>query len=70
MATPAPVVAGSSREERLAYVRRRFPCMSDCDQCGLCALFHGHDATVAFRDYVDGRAEFGEVARRYRGVRP
>ena len=43
----APTIENSTREERLAYVRHRYPCIADCDQCGLCKLFHGQDAEHA-----------------------
>lgn len=66
MTGEAPRVAESSREERRAYVERTYPCLSDCDLCGNCAAFHGREPLVAFMDYVNGKAEFAEVAKRYR----
>lgn len=62
----APLVAESTREEREAYVDSRYHCISDCDLCGLCSVFHGRDPMLAFVDYVQGRAEFAEVEARYR----
>ena len=63
----APTVADSTRDERLAYVRRRYPCIADCDACGLCKLFHGQDAEHALAAYIDGEAELPQVLMRYRG---
>ena len=63
----APMVASSTREERLAYVRKRYPCIADCDACGLCQLFHGRDAEHALADYIDGKAELAQVMMSYRG---
>ena len=63
----APSVAKSTREERLAYVRERYPCISDCDQCGLCKIFHGQDAEHALAAYIDGEDELRTVFMRYRG---
>ncbi len=61
-----PRVATSTKEERLAYVRERFTCISDCDQCGICAMFHKLDPETALADYVEGKAEYAEVMMRYR----
>lgn len=61
-----PKLAESTREERLGFVRREFPCLSDCDLCGTCAQFHGTEPRYAFADYIEGKAEFLEVAQRYR----
>ena len=63
----APSIADSTREERLDYVRRRYPCIADCDACGLCRLFHGQDAERALVDYIDGKAELASVMMGYRG---
>jgi hypothetical protein len=62
----APQVADSTEEERRAYVKERFPCIADCDQCGFCAAYHGRDPETAYADYIAGKAEFLEVSLRYR----
>lgn len=62
----APSIQSSTREERAAYVRKRYPCIADCDACGLCKLFHGEDAEHALADYVDGKEELPAVMMRYR----
>ena len=49
----APQVAGSTEEERRAYVKERFPCIADCDP------------ETAYADYIAGKAEFLEVSLRY-----
>lgn len=61
-----PDIATSTRAERLWYVKDRFPCIADCDQCGFCAAYHGKDPTAAYADYIDGKAGFLEVSKRYR----
>lgn len=66
MADSAPDIASSSRMDRLWHVKSKYPCIADCDQRGLCASFHGKDQTIAFKDYIDGRASFLEVSLRYR----
>ena len=63
----APTVAASTAEERRAYVRERYHCIADCDQCGLCQLFHGKDPEDALEAYIDGRLELREVLMSYRG---
>ncbi len=64
-----PAIGSSTQEERLAYVRERYVCISDCDQCGICATFHGKDPEQALKDYVEGRAELRDVLVRMRGIR-
>lgn len=66
MTGPAPLVAESTREERYRYIDDRYHCLSDCDLCGLCHVFHGKEPTIAFADYINGKAEMLEVAARYR----
>ncbi len=62
----APSIASSTREERLAYVRERYRCISDCDQCGLCKIFHGQDAEHALEAYIEGVEELRNVMMSYR----
>ena len=62
----APSIASTTREERLAYVREHYPCIADCDQCGLCKIFHGRDAEHALEAYIDGRKELAAVLMGYR----
>ncbi|MBR3224252.1 MAG: hypothetical protein IKF78_02905 [Atopobiaceae bacterium] len=61
-----PAIGSSTQEERLVYVRKRYACISDCDQCGICATFHGEDPEQALKDYVEGRAELRDVLVRMR----
>ena len=32
----APEIAGSTAEERRAFIKTKYPCIADCDMCGLC----------------------------------
>lgn len=66
MSTSTPDLSSSTREERLAYIAERYPCLSDCDLCGQCAVFHGREPRYAFADYIEGAVDFVEVAKRYR----
>lgn len=64
--TIAPDIRNSSEEERRTYVKDRYPCIADCDLCGLCTVFHGKDAEAAYRDYILGDLSFEEVSKDYR----
>ncbi|MBQ9666579.1 MAG: hypothetical protein IJV33_08905 [Bacteroidaceae bacterium] len=56
-----PPIEHSTREERQTFIRQQFPCIADCDQCGLCAMFHGHDAEFVYADYIDGTRPFMDI---------
>ena len=62
----APSIQDSTQEERLAYVRRRYACIADCDACGICVAFRRKDPEDALADYIAGTAELREVLMRYR----
>ena len=62
----APEIKDSTVEERRAYIKKRFPCIADCDMCGLCKVFHGKDAETAYADYINGNRAFAEVSADYR----
>ena len=62
----APDIMNSTTEERRNYIKERFPCIADCDMCGLCTVFHGKDAEVAYEAYIRGERSFGEVSANYR----
>ena len=55
-----PDILGSAIEERREYINNRFPCIADCDMCGLCKVFHGNDPEFAYDDYINGRRSFEE----------
>lgn len=38
--TVAPDIKNSSEEERRNYIKKMYPCIADCDMCGLCTVFH------------------------------
>ncbi len=62
----APAIEDSTAEERRAYIKERYPCIADCDMCGLCKVFHGKDAETAYKDYIDGNKSFPEVSEYYK----
>ncbi|MBQ6967105.1 MAG: hypothetical protein IJP84_04290 [Lachnospiraceae bacterium] len=56
----------STVEERREYIKSRFPCIADCDMCGMCKVFHGKDPERAYDDYIQGRRSFSDVSKDYR----
>ena len=62
----APDITSSTQEERRLYIKERFPCIADCDMCGLCKVFRGKDAETAYKEYIDGEKSFLEVSACYR----
>ena len=39
----APSVGESAPAERRKYIEEHFRCISDCDMCGICAVYHNQD---------------------------
>ena len=64
--TAAPDIMNSTAEERRIYIINKFPCIADCDMCGICTVFHGKDAEVAYEAYIRGERSFEEVSADYR----
>ena len=62
----APDISNSTVEERREYIKRTYPCIADCDMCGLCQVFHGKDAETAYDDYITGKRSFIDVSTDYR----
>lgn len=63
---PRPHVADSTREERLAYVLKRYECIANCDLCGNCAVFRGMRPEDALSDFIEGNMELSEALRLFR----
>ena len=61
-----PDIKNSSEEERRKFIKDKFPCIADCDMCGLCKVFHGKDAEAAYNDYILGKRSFEEVSQDYK----
>ncbi len=61
-----PEISDSTIEERREDIKKRFPCIADCDMCGRCKVFHGKDAETAYADYIQGNRSFVEVSGEYR----
>ena len=61
-----PKLDASTPEERFAFIQKTYHCIADCDMCGICAALKGLTPEVAFQDYIDGQADYPDVAARYR----
>lgn len=62
----APEIADSTVEERKAFIKTKYPCIADCDMCGLCKVFRGKDAEHAYEDYITGKRSYSDVSADYR----
>lgn len=62
----APEINASTQKERRDYIKNRYPCIADCDLCGLCKVFHGKDPEDAYDDYINGRRSFSEVSKDFK----
>ena len=61
-----PEITESTTDERREYIKKRYPCISDCDMCGLCTVFQGKDPELAYSDYIEGNRTFEAVSEDYR----
>lgn len=61
-----PEIETSTEEERRQYIKDIFPCIADCDMCGLCTVFRGKDPELAYADYISGKRSYMEVSGDYR----
>jgi hypothetical protein len=61
-----PITKFHSPNDRRAFIKAKYPCIANCEQCGQCAMFHGHDAETAFADYIDGKRSFEDVLNEYK----
>ena len=62
----APDIINSTEQERRDYIKQRFPCIADCDMCGLCTVFHGKDAESAYSAYIRGEQSFEDVSKEFK----
>ena len=62
----APEINRSTVEERRNYINEKFRCIADCDMCGICTVFHGKGAELAYEAYIRGERSFEDVSADYR----
>ena len=63
--TPPPISLSTS-DERRQWIRERFPCLADCEACGLCKIYHGRDVEDVYADYIAGTRSFEEIREEFR----
>lgn len=68
MIIKAPDIENSTAEERRAFIKAKYPCIADCEMCGLCKVFRGNDAEHAYADYITGKRSYLDVSADYRRV--
>lgn len=68
MIIKAPDIENSTTEERRAFIKAKYPCIADCEMCGLCKVFRGNDAEHAYTDYITGKRSYLDVSADYRRV--
>jgi hypothetical protein len=61
----APEIETSTETERRQYIKNAFPCIADCEMCGLCTVFRGKDPELAYADYISGKRSYLEVSQEY-----
>ena len=64
--TMIPDIKDSTKEERESYIKDRFKCISDCDSCGICAMYKNQDPLLVYKDYIDGVRDFQDITNDYR----
>ena len=64
----APDIANSTVEERREFIKAKYPCIADCDMCGLCKVFRGNNAEHAYADYIDGKRSFMDVSADFKRI--
>ena len=64
----APDIANSTAEERREFIKAKYPCIADCDMCGLCKVFRGNNAEHAYADYIDGKRSFMDVSADFKRI--
>lgn len=61
-----PALESSTPMDRREWIRKEFHCISCCENCGLCQVYHGRDVEDVYRDYIEGTRTFEEIAKEYR----
>ena len=61
-----PNIDDSTVEERREYIKKRFPCLANCDMCGLCKVYYSQDGENAYHEYIIGKRSFADISGDYR----
>lgn len=57
----APDITQSDRDERARFIRERFRCIADCEQCGNCQILHHQEPELVFAGYIEGRRSYLDI---------
>lgn len=57
----APTIRNSTREEREEYIKKKYACKSDCDNCGMCKVLKGKTPEIFFKEYIEGKIEMANI---------
>jgi len=60
------LINDTTKAQREEYVKNTYHCIADCDNCGLCKIFHGKQPEIVFAEYIDGKREFADIAKEYK----
>ena len=61
-----PKLENSTEKERESYIKSALRCKSDCENCGMCKVFHGKTPEVIYADYIAGKRTFADITAEYR----
>lgn len=56
------LIKDTTKEERINIINEMYHCISDCDMCGICAVFKGKSPLDVYIDYIDGKKEINEIS--------
>lgn len=62
----APDIHQSTEDQRRAYVKEAWKCLSDCELCGKCRILKGNDPETIYADYIHGLRSYIEVTIQFR----
>ncbi len=60
------LIKDTTREQREKYIKTTYHCIADCDNCGMCKIFHGKQPEIVFADYIEGICELADIASEYK----
>ena len=62
----APLIASSSRNERLLFVKEQWRCLFHCPSCGKCYVLRGRNPYELYADFIEGRREYMDITAEIR----
>jgi hypothetical protein len=59
------LIKETTKEERIKIINDMYHCISDCDNCGICAVFVKQTPLEVYQPYINGEKELDIVAREF-----